>query len=230
MNIAVVTCNHGRENILELYCEGIKRLQSQSDIEIVSIIVGDENSITQNYDCLHVPYKNDPLTEKYNIGCLTAQELHPDYVCIMGSDNLMNLEIVNQVTMHPEANFIAIRDIYFYALDGAHKGEMIYILSSVVGCCRFFRADLMDRVVWSPFKRERSKGIDQLIWQSTYPFFENPYIFIAKDYNGVCIDLKTNENINHFDKWKGMPRVDPSEALFFLSERERVLLNNILHN
>jgi len=227
--LCIVTCNFGREDVLRLYCEGIKRIQSQSDVEIISIIVGEPNSVTNDYNCIHVPYKNDPLTEKFNEGCLIAKEYNPDYVMVMGSDNIFNIELLNQAKIHTEANFIAVRDVYFYALDGEHKSEMIYILSSVVGCARFVRADLMDKVSWTPWKRHRNKGIDQLMWQSLYPFFDKQYIFVAKDYHAVVIDYKTAENINTFDKWKAMPRVDPSPVLSFLSEKEKELLANIIN-
>jgi len=225
--LCVVTANHLRENVLRLYCEGIERLRRQSDIEIISIIVGDENSVTQDYDCIHIPYPNTFVTDRFNAGFIAAKEYSPSHVMIMGSDNIFSIEILNEMSKH-DSNFMGVRDILFIACDGKHKGQCIYLLSSVIGCCRVMSADLLDKVMWTPFNRQANRSIDSVMYRRLEPFFVNPYIFIAKDIGGEVLDLKTEFNINTFDRWDKCPRTDTNEHISFLSNKERELLSEML--
>lgn len=229
MKIAFVTTNHGREKILQIYLEGIDRLRGQTDVDIESIVVGEDNAITGFYDCIHIPYKNEPLTEKFNVGCQVARDIDADYVMIMGSDNILSIEVLNEMMSHPESNFLAPRDIYFLAVDGEFKGQAIYILSSVIGCSRLLRRDLLDKVDWTPWNRESMKAIDGIMYRHMQPHFINPYVFVAKDFGGKIVDIKSSENINTFDRWKAMARVPLEESLSFISDKEREMLNNLLH-
>ena len=227
-NIVLICANHGREKVLNLYCAGIKRLREQADITINAVVVGDDNSICKRYDIEHVVANNNPVSEKYNIACQVAKNYNPDYVITMGDDDLINIELLQHMTQHTDSNFIGVRDIYMYNTIAPHRGQMIYILSSVIGCCRAMRSDLLDKVNWKPWVRERDYSLDQIMWSALHKHFVNPYIFIARDSGGICIDVKSSENLNVFVKWNKMPRVDPKPVLTFLSDEEREILTNII--
>ena len=226
--LCIVTCNHKREQILKLYCEGIKRIQSQTDIEIISIIVGDVNSITKDYPCIHIPYKNNPLTEKFNIACLEAQKHNPDYVVVMGSDDIFNIELLDYVNSRPDCDFINPRDVHLYSVSPPHVNQIIYICSSTIGCARFIRNDLMDKLEWRPWRIHKDKGIDQMLWRELTPRWVSPHLFIGAQVGAKVIDIKSTTNITGFDKWSKSVRLNPDDILTFLSDAEKDIIKQLL--
>ena len=229
-SIAFVTCNYKRPEILQIYCEGVDRLRSQTNVKIISIIIGDENDITPQYDCIHKVYSNDFLTTRFNVGCGIAKEYNPDYVMIMGSDDIFSIEILNHMTEHDGVDFMAIRDIYLFNLDKDTKSELVYLKTNMIGCCRMLSNTLLNSVGWVVCARERRWGIDQIILQRINPYIKSEYIFTARDIGGICVDIKNESSMNKFSKWKGLEKCDPNILFNFISQAEKDLINNIINN
>lgn len=227
-SVAFVTANYKREQVLKLYCEGIERLRRQSHIRIESVIVGDENNVTKDYNCYHIPYNNDMLTRKFNVAAQRARTLDVDGIIISGSDDLYNDNLFNYITSQEE-EFVHYRDVYFFSLDGDTKGELRYLTSSSVGCGRLLRRSLLDRVDWKICNLERLWGVDQVVWRTILRHIESQQLFLARDIDGKCVDLKSAESMNLFTKWKGLPKADVSELYSWLSPQELDILNQILN-
>ena len=223
MKIVCITASYLRPKVLELYLSGIDRLRSQTDIELISIVAGDGADVCRDYDTVHIPIPNRALTEKFNLACIYARNFSPDYVCLMGSDDLMSVEVLNHVQQHQQCDYLNCRDIYFYA---PKTNEMIYILSSHTGCCRFLRSDLLDNMDWQ-LCQNKPIGLDQHIYHKVERLFTSPHLFIGKEVGGICIDVKTEVNLHGFDKWKTLPRVDPTPVLSFLSDKEMDILRQL---
>ena len=228
-SICFVTANHGRDDILELYCLGIERLRSQSaNTAIHSVIVGDDQFVTYRYKCHHIIYVNNPVSNKFNIACQRAKELDVDAVIVMGSDDIMNIELFNHLTAST-SDFTAIRDIYLYSLDKACQNELRYVKTNMVGCARMLSRELLGRVNWMPWKRERDWKLDQVMLQTIKPHIKSEYIFTAKDIGGMCVDIKTEQSMNKFTKWSGLEKCDPQIMFDWLSQEEKDLINKIIN-
>jgi hypothetical protein len=230
-SIAMITANHGREQILELYCLGIERLRKQCpNITIHSVIVGDEQDVTPRYDCIHVPYKNTPVSDKFNVACRKARELGVDNVIVMGSDDIMNNVLFDTITSRSE-DFVAIRDIYLYSLDKACQNELRYVKTNMVGCARMLSKEMLDhyKIEWSPWMRPRDWGLDQILLHTVLPYAKSQYIFTAKDVGGACVDIKNEWSMNKFAKWKGLEKCDPKVILDWLSQEEKDLITKIIN-
>ena len=228
-SVCFITANHLREDVLELYCLGVERLKDQSPLLISSVCVGDKTDVTYKYNCYHIPYKNEPVSQKFNIACQKAREWEVDAVIVMGSDDIMNIQLFNAITSRSE-DFVAIRDIYLYSLEKGYINELRYIKTNMVGCARMLSRELLDRVNWTPWKRERDWGLDQVMLQTIKPHIKSEYIFTASDVGGMCVDIKNGDSMNKFSKWKGLPVADPQLMFGWLSQAEKDLINNIINN
>lgn len=226
--LVIVTANHGREGILSLFCAGINRLQEQATFPIHAIVVGDKNDICHKYGVEHVIAPNHPITSKFNLACLTALKHAPTHVLIMGSDNICNIEMINYMMSCTENDFVNIQDVYFYSVSKPHMNQIIYICTSTVGAGRLIRADLMDKLDWKPWRLDRDKGMDQVIWRELVKHWKSPHLFVGKPIGATLIDIKSDESLNGFDKWNKSTKLNPRDILTFLSDKERDILNKLL--
>ncbi len=227
--LCIITTNYGRDNILDLYLYGIDRLRIQCDIQIVSIVVGDITKVTEKHDVIHIPHANHPLTTKFNVACQKAREYNPDYVMVMGSDDLMSKEVLDYIISKSNADFIGIRDIYLYSLDPKHLNQMMYLKSNIVGCGRTISRAVMDKVNWKPWNIERDRGVDQVLWRTMEKHIKTQELFYVQDIGGYLVDVKTEESMNDFGRWHKNQRIPAAPVLEFLSDPEKEIIKQILH-
>jgi hypothetical protein len=229
MTITLITSSYRRPDILRLYLEGIERLKDQCSVKFNSVISGDNADIIKSYGSIHVPCADHtPLTTRFNLSCAVAKETNPDWIVIMGSDDLMNKQTIDYVLTNSDKDYINPRVIYFYCVSNDYKGEMIYILTSHIGCCRFIRRDLIEKMGWV-LCPDKDYGLDQHISRHIEKYQVNPHLFTGRNYGAICIDVKDSESKNGFHKWKRSTRVDPNPVLEFLSDKEKQILNKILN-
>ena len=227
-SVAFITANHGREDVLKIYCEGIERIKRQTSLRVESIIVGDENAVCRDYNAVHVPYNNNSVTGRFNIACQKARTFDVDAVIISGSDDLYNNELFNYIVSREE-DFVGFKDIYLYSLDGDTKGTLVFLTTSLVGCGRLLSKSLLDRINWTICNRERLWGVDQVVRQTIHRHVQSEHIFLASSVGGRCVDLKSSESMNLFRKWKGLEPRTPNELFDWLSQEEKDLINKIIN-
>lgn len=218
--ICFITTNYRREQLLDVYCRGIERLRSQTSEKIISICVGDKTD--KPFD-VHQEYPNN-VSDKFNRAVEIARDFNPDYLCVMGSDDVFNIEVLNY-SISLDSDFVNPRDVYFY---NSSTGEMFYLLCSMIGCARFVRKDLLDKLDWKLWTIKRERGLDQILYRNVAMKWSNPHFYISADVGGRIIDIKSDESMNGYDKWTNMPKVDAKQILSFLSEGELSVLNKLI--
>jgi hypothetical protein len=229
--IAIITATYGRPDVTELFVKGIHRLRNAISETFPVIVTGDNHPAFDDYDIEFYPQKNEPVSEKFNVSLRHAMKHNPRHIMIMGSDNLILNEQFTDLIKHKEGvDYLGYEYVFFYSLSGDTMGQIKEQRSSVgfniVGAGRTMSYDLVERSMvrankglWYPPK---NRSLDNLM-------FNNISSHIQKAYSlpGFVVDVKTEENINKFDLWKGLPNVTEGYVINQLSVNERRVIRKI---
>jgi hypothetical protein len=205
MKIGLITCNFGRQKILEICFAGIDRLRSDSkESDIPAVCCGEEDestmSLCQYYDIDHVYAPNRPLTGKFNTACQEIKKYNPDYICVVGSDNLISTRSFNAILDECEKgiDLIGFNDLYFVGLDDIHSGKVTYFgHTTVLGVGRTVSSKVLDKVNWTPWGIERDRGIDTVMLDTVRDHVKTRSLL-----GGYHVfDLKTSHNLNPLNFW-----------------------------
>jgi len=210
MKIGILTCMWRRPEVFRIFATGINRLKAKFDI--ITLSVGSEKQesmkLCRDYGINYCEYPNKPLGAKFNAGMLAMREFKPDYVTIMGSDDLLSTPTFEKIWEYCEqgAEMIGFLDLYFFDLlagklvywpgygyrgtkaDSSRKGEAI-------GLGRTLSAGLLDKMHWQPWKPDINTGLDWWMTQRLKALKVNPKIFTLKENNLFAVDLKSKDNI-----------------------------------
>ena len=229
--IAIITATYGRPDVTELFVYGIHRLRNAISETFPVIVTGDDHPIFKDYNIEFHLQKNEPVSEKFNVSLYHAMKHNPHHIMIMGSDNLILNEQFTDLIKHKEGiDYLGYEYVFFYSLSGDTMGKIKEQRSSVgfkiVGAGRTMSYDLVKRSMvkankglWYPPK---NRSLDNLMFNNI-----NRHIREAYSCSGFVIDVKTEENINKFDLWKGLPDVTPQYVTDQLSVNERRIIKKI---
>lgn len=226
-NFGIITINHNRPNILNLWCAQIKRLRYDFDSYIPAVCVSgeDDKAICDKYNVSHFTRPNNPVSEKFNVGFMHAYNMGWDYVTILGSDNLISTELMRKIVaqMDNDIDLIGINAIYFYCGEGVDRGKLVKLQAvPILGVAKTISKRVLDCIAWRPFPTMKNWGIDAIGAKTI-----KPYVQTAEVVEGVCVDVKTRVNINRWTLFAGqkrLPQVDPNIFYNILSEEEKQLL------
>jgi hypothetical protein len=199
-----------RPEVFRIFATGVNRLKSKFDI--ITLSVGSEHQeslkLCRDFGINYCEYPNKPLGAKFNAGMLAMREFRPDYVTIMGSDDLLSTETFAKIWNYCEqgVEMVGFLDLYFFDLltgklvywpgygnrgtkaDSARKGEAI-------GLGRTLSARVLDKMSWQPWKSDIDMSLDWYMTQRLKVLRVKPKIFTLKENNLFAVDLKSNENI-----------------------------------
>src|SRR5688500_3149553 len=123
MRLAIVTGVWKRPEVFEMFAEGVKLLQSHfSDrLEIVVCVAGSEGKASQEMvrkhkNFFYTEHSNKPLGVKMNVACLLAKRMSPDYCLMMGSDDIIGVDLMEEylIQMQKGIDYIYLMDCYFF--------------------------------------------------------------------------------------------------------------------
>ena len=228
MKFGIVTISYRRTEVLHLFLASIKRLRSEVG-DFPCVVVGDAEhaSLCRKYEVVHLTQANHPATAKWNTGVGFLMENGCDYICIMGSDDVMSTDLLKNliIEMDKGTDLIGINTVYFYAGDGSHRGKLRKLEAprQILGVARTIRRGIIEQAgpLW---KADKSWGMDHLCLRSILP-----YVVTSKIVEGVCVDVKTRESLNKFTFWLGKIPHGAAVELFYdiMSEEEKQLLQMI---
>jgi len=228
MTFGIITISFKRKKVLQLFLASIKRLRQEVEY-FPCVVVGDEDhkDLCGQYGVHHITQDNHPATRKFNTGVDYLMGIGCEYALVMGSDDIMSTDLLKNLMAEMEKGYdlIGISQIYFYAGDGKFKGKLRYLVThgQYLGVARCIHRRIIEMVgtVWNI---DKSWGMDGVALRNIMS-----HIKTKKLVNGVCVDVKTADNMNKWTFW--LHRVDttcPSEIFYdIMGEEEKQLLNEI---
>lgn len=234
MKIGILTCMWKRPEVFRIFATGLNRLKDEFDI--VTLSIGSEGKLSKNlckeYKINYLEFNNKPLGAKFNAGMSIMKTFRPDYVMVMGSDDLISDKTFKTIYEYCLNGYdmIGFTDLWFYDLitkklvywpgygnrgtkaDSARKGEAI-------GLGRTLSAKILDKLSWQPWRSDINSGLDWWMYQYLKKMKLNKKIFSLKENNLFAVDLKSKENICHSMLYT-CEKVDKSILKEHLSENE----------
>jgi len=232
ITIGIVTTNLGRLPILEIFCEGIKRLRRETGLTTIPVVCAGDvggKSLCEEYNITHIVTPNRPLTNKFNTAC-EALRGKVDYVMVMGSDDLIATKDFLRVYNEAESNgtdLIGFSDVYMFGMDDEHSGDLIHFPhTTVLGVGRTVKASVLDNLGWRPWNIDRDRAIDTVMLDACRPYVVTRKVFDG----GFIVDLKTSWNLNPIKFWHKKLGAMPSNQLLWdnIGLQETELINNFI--
>jgi hypothetical protein len=223
-----VTISYRRSEVLHLFLSSIRRLREETDY-FICVVVGDEEhkEMCDRYAVHHITQTNHPATAKWNRGVDFLMRMGCEYVCILGSDDILSTELLKSLIaeMDKGIDIIGINTVYFYAGDGKYRGNLLKCVSPkhILGVARCIRRGIIEEV-GVPWNKDRSWGMDHIVLQNIMPYLKTSAIV-----EGVCVDIKTEESLNTFHFWisRLKNRCQPEIFYDIMGEEEKQILSMI---
>jgi len=229
MIFGIITISYGRPKVLKLFLASIKRLRTELNLNFPCVVVGDAEhfELCEAYDVVHIAHENHPASRKWNMGVDYMTNLGVTYVMVTGSDDIIATNLATNLIARMEEghDLIGISSIYFYAADGKFKGNLRKLMAQkqILGVCRCIHRRVIEKAkpLW---KRDRSWAMDGDCLRSILPYVKTHAIV-----DGVCVDIKTHENLNKFSFWASkLDGMCPPEIFYqIMGEEEKQILNEI---
>jgi len=229
-SFGIATINHGRPQVFELWCAQIRRLRYDLQVYIPVVCVSGEEDkpLCEEYHINHFTRPNRSVSDKWNPAFEYLRDIGMDYAMILGSDDIISTGLMRNLVNEMErgTHVIGIDTIYFYCADKhtMHHGQMARLTTKqILGVAKCIHKDALDPIGWKVATMSRNWGIDAIISKTIAP-----YVHTKKVVEGVCVDVKTRENINKWTAFgKTRPSADPKIFYDILSEKEKELLKKI---
>lgn len=233
MKFAFLTINNRRPMIFNLFCASIKRLRKDIgyDFPVVCVSGLEDKKICANYGITHITHANSPATEKWNLGMVALRELHPEYVVVMGSDDIMSTDTLKALVEQMKLGFdmIGLNEVYVYDGDGAYQKGMLkhYVSGKVLGVGKCLHSRVLDEINWRGWQyyQPRNYGMDGILSRNT-----NRYIKTHAIVQGIIVDVKSKDSLNKFTMFVHNHKGETVNSQIFydiLSEEELEILKHV---
>lgn len=216
MKTVIVSAIWKRPEIFKLFAKGVHELKKQYDIECV--VAGSEgNTSRELVQCegfRYVEAPNDPLAKKHNMAVREARRMRPDYLLMMGSDDIVTPEAfeVYLEAAKKKIDFIGVTDFYFWDYQSKKAsywgGYIDQRKGHTAGAGRMISASLMGKWGWQPFENKHSKILDDSIQQKLKNTRHKAHTFSLKANGVVAVDIKSDVNMTPFELWPNTEYID----------------------
>jgi hypothetical protein len=223
MRVAIVTAIWKREEVFGIFARNaVKLINSVPDMELKVFCAGSQGEHSQGmaeaygFDYVEVP--NNPLYEKWNVAVRSAKAWRPDYVLMMGSDDVMSAKMLRRYlpSMMQRIDFIGCLDWMFYDLN---SGKAIHWKGyndnerrgKTVGAGRMLSASLLDRLQWQPWAQQvNGEGMDGTMMRRLGKIntYTQRAITTGRE---LAVDIKSDTNITPFAQWPNSVFIDPTK-------------------
>jgi len=191
----------------------ISRLVGQ---DVIPIMLGHEDeaeAIAQDLNVEFIRISNDPLGNKWNAGFEACKNYQADGVIFMGSSDWASDDYIESVKD-------ALNDFAFIGMFGSHfadvgnevrlmhwpgyqRGQRQY---EPIGIGRVLRADILEKMNWSPFDNRISSGLDWSMYLKIIKLSDEIAIIKDEEQDIRLLSISTNQwnNKHKFsDHWNG---------------------------
>jgi hypothetical protein len=226
MKLGILTAVWQRYEVLEVFKQGIERLKEHSSIEIEVVAVGSEGKKSANAckEFHYVPFKNKPLSNKWNAGMLKMKELNVDYVLCLGSDDLICNNALDKYieAMKQGFDFIGLLDCFIYdtktndlrfwvGYNGVRIGE-----TAGIGRCLSKR--LLEHMKYLPWGDGIDRGLDGAMFKQLKTINHTQKVFGCLKDNIFAVDLKDSQSLTNFSHFTKYPKFHQEDMFNKLPE------------
>jgi hypothetical protein len=228
MKVAICTAVWGRWDVWEMFAHFTKELiKDVAPIaELQVFVVGSEGDISREAVTRHGfnyrEYSNQFLGRKWNAVVQSAQAWRPDYVLMMGSDDVMDGALFAGYLpyMANGIQYIGVLDWHFFEAATKRaiywKGYRVKHSAGVTcGAGRMLSADLLDKCRWSPWHPMKLHNLLDTSMEVVFaPLRPSRAAFVTSHTGGMGLDIKSAVNMTPFALWDNTVEVDPEQTIF----------------
>ena len=223
MKIVVLTAIWQRHELFKIFMDGFERAKQNTDHELILVTVGSENI---EFSDNHVESANQPLSDKWQNGMNKVKSLNPDYVLMLGSDDVIcsNLLDVYTPEMEKGIDLIGLIDCYF--LDARINtlyhwiGYTNHRRNESIGMARMISKRLLNRIDWNIWDKGLRKGLDASMMRNFKRVEYSEKMFNCIDENIAAIDIKTDLNVSNIKDYRDLRKISFNNLSKFVSEKE----------
>lgn len=232
--IAILTAIHNRREIAEIYANRLNRAICNANVTnkyVPYAVLTIHESIPKDMEDYSITWAyNEPLGRKWNIGMQdVANYVSPDYVMILGSDDLISSSFLEHIDhkINQGYELIGIRDLYFYSLNPRRikYGECGYWAGrgKLLGVGRTVHRRLLEKVDWAPWGETKNSGLDGSMLKNIRPYLDEGKMttFTLKETGTYCLDIKTEGNINGIGNFDIEP-MPPEELMGRFMDKDEI--------
>ena len=193
-----------RPEVFRIWGHNMSRLADKYGLTIA--VTGSEGEVSRNLAnefsmCYH-EWPNSPLGEKANQRLKFAGALNPDFVWLMGSDDIFTEKTVEYYLKKINQGYdeIASLDLYYY-----HYGDVIYShgyqgkrLGEPIAPGRMLSARVLDHYGWEMWNSSENKFLDGHVRNRVDQLDIKRHYFKHVEQGTCMMDIKTNENMTPY--------------------------------
>jgi hypothetical protein len=205
MKIGLLTVSHKRPTIDRCYCLMVERLMVSFPglfIPVVVVSIEEEKKTFEEFGIETYLYKNNPVGEKHNF-ILEKLRGRCTHVMHIGSDDIIDNNYAAMMIANSENDIVWGRGISFYSVKKKCARYWDEPYRNVAGPGKLISAGLLDRVNWHIWDDNVDQGLDHTAFKTMEPFIESRFVFNVKNADGLYVDIKSEVNINSYDRFAG---------------------------
>jgi hypothetical protein len=209
LKIVITTMVWKRWEIFEMWADGVKNIISYfNNVDIKVVIAGSEGNESRKRvekHCFHyIEHPNMPLSNKANARLSACKQFNPDYVVLVGSDDIISIKAFDFILSKMAKGYdeIAPMDIYYFdtvsqtaayshGYQNRRKGEPV-----AVG--RALSKYVLNKCNWNLWPQNIPCSLDRFSKKRINQFKRNHFYYRCKDEGIVICDIKSKTNITKF--------------------------------
>lgn len=213
MDLRIVTCVHGRHEVLKAFLHHIEWLRNETGYALpISVAYSDDADFDLIKDCDHVlKIENNPVGRKWNelFKAVHYETCDSHFMCL-GSDDFLNANYLNTVHPHTELDHFGVDSGIFYS--PMHSKAVEFKVTNpnfkLIGAGRVISRKVLDAVFFNNknlYEPRLNKGLDN---NSEAVMKKHGFEPVLLDFRHAFIDVKTKENIHSFDEFNHCESVE----------------------
>ncbi len=227
MNLTIVTAVWKRPEIFEVFADGITNLQEsfKGRLKISVTVAGSEGEQSRNMvesrGYAYIEIDNRALGMKMNRAAMLAQGQDPDYCLLVGSDDIIGVDMLElyYTEMLNGTDYIYVTDFYFF--DTQSKKALYWggytkntNRGHACGAGRMLSRPVMNALKFQPWYDNQMHNIlDTAFDRKIRPIQMTKKAFNLKQNGCFGLDIKSSTNMTPFAPWAGTVEVDAKEML-----------------
>ena len=227
--IGIITINHGRPNVLSLWCAQIRRLREELEMYVPAVVVSDEcdKNLCAHYGVWHITRPNikSEVSFKWNVGLEYMRQMGMDAVMILGSDDVISTGFFKKIQEQVDKgiDLVGTNTAYFYCGQGRDRGKLVKLEGrALLGIGKTVSKRILDKAEWRLWRVPKNWGMDAMAQKEIVQ--HSPSKAVIED---IIVDVKTRENLNSFNVFKNRKQVEPKVFYDILSEEELQIVKSL---
>lgn len=229
--IIVFTPIWHRHDILEIWYEGIKRLQALNIFEIIPFLMV-SNHADEAWAMNHVEHycvvPNDPLGRKQNMGLKMLEDVEFDYICQISSDLLLTDNGLRSFEQPIKEGHQVIGFDRALFIEGETKDTIEFHINTkthnLLGAGRLIGREVIEKLDFALWDGELNRNLDGSSRKRMDAVYDKkPYVI--HDYG--MVGIKSDIQITPFTSLKMRSKSADVDLHDYLSDKEVELINEL---